>query len=57
MAAIKKSQTDLGDTGRVIVRYSGTETLVRIMVEAADPDAVTEHVDNIAAAFARDLGA
>ncbi len=55
-AAIRKSQEDLGDRGRVIVRYSGTETLVRIMVEAEDPAAVNEHVENITAAFAKDLG-
>ncbi len=29
---------DLGDTGRVLLRASGTEPLVRVMVEAADED-------------------
>jgi phosphoglucosamine mutase len=55
-AAIRKSQNELGDAGRVIVRYSGTETLVRIMVEAEDLATVEQHVDSIASAFARDLG-
>ena len=55
-AAIRKSQQELGDRGRVIVRYSGTETLVRIMVEAEDHAAVEAHVENITAAFIKDLG-
>lgn len=55
-AAIRKSQAELGDRGRVIVRYSGTETLVRIMVEAEDHAAVAAHVENITAAFVKDLG-
>jgi phosphoglucosamine mutase len=54
--AIKRSQEQLGESGRVIVRYSGTETLARIMVEAEDPGAVDRHIESIAAAFARDLG-
>jgi phosphoglucosamine mutase len=56
MAAIAQSERELGDTGRVIVRYSGTENLVRIMVEAAEAAAVRRHVDAIEAALARELG-
>jgi phosphoglucosamine mutase len=34
-AAVATAETELGDTGRVLLRPSGTEQLVRVMVEAA----------------------
>ncbi|MGB3909241.1 MAG: phosphoglucosamine mutase [Pseudolysinimonas sp.] len=38
-AAVRSVEGRLGDTGRVLLRPSGTEPLVRVMVEAADADA------------------
>lgn len=35
-AAVLSAEKELGDTGRVLLRPSGTEQLVRVMVEAAD---------------------
>ena len=41
MEAIKDVETQLGDQGRVLVRYSGTQNLCRVMVEGPT-DHVTE---------------
>ena len=35
-AAVAAAETELGETGRVLLRPSGTEPMVRVMVEAAD---------------------
>ncbi|MGN6721649.1 MAG: phosphoglucosamine mutase [Marmoricola sp.] len=38
LAAVAEAETELGDSGRVLLRPSGTEPLVRVMVEAATAD-------------------
>jgi phosphoglucosamine mutase len=47
--AIRDAQTRLGDGGRVLVRPSGTEPALRVMVEGSDPALVTELAEAIAA--------
>ena len=54
--AIKQSQSELADRGRVVVRYSGTEPLARVMVEADDADAVERATSRIAGAIESTLG-
>ena len=46
--AISAAEEKLGDTGRVLVRESGTEPLVRVMVEGKDMDMVKRLADGIA---------
>ena len=54
--AIRSAEKSLGDGGRVLVRYSGTEPKVRIMVEGEDKGVIQGYADDIAAAFRAELG-
>jgi phosphoglucosamine mutase len=36
--AVAEAEAELGDSGRILLRPSGTEQVVRVMVEAADED-------------------
>jgi phosphoglucosamine mutase len=48
-AAIVAAEAELGDTGRVLLRPSGTEALIRVMVEAADESTATRVAESLAA--------
>jgi phosphoglucosamine mutase len=37
-AAVREAEAELGDTGRILLRPSGTEQLIRVMVEASDQE-------------------
>jgi phosphoglucosamine mutase len=54
--AVADAERDLGDAGRVLVRASGTEPLVRVMVEAETPDLARRHADEIAEVVRATLG-
>ena len=58
--SVAKAITDcclkLGERGRVVVRYSGTEPLARVMVEGADAQAVQDHTALIAEAIETAIG-
>ncbi len=53
---IREVEADLGDRGRVLVRYSGTEAKMRVMVEAADEASIDPHIDRIIEAAREELG-
>ena len=53
---VRDCEAALGDSGRVLVRFSGTEPLARVMVEAADMRQVEEFTARIAGAIEREIG-
>jgi phosphoglucosamine mutase len=56
VAAIHAAEIDLADSGRVVIRYSGTEALARVMIEAESEPLMRHHADTIAAAIRTELG-
>lgn len=53
--AIQQVQQELGDSGRVLVRPSGTEPVIRVMAEGPDEEALQKHVTQIAETIQREL--
>lgn len=54
---IKDAEKKLGDEGRVVVRYSGTENIARVMIEGKDAAAIDAMARGIADAFRGAIGA
>jgi len=54
--AIKQAEAELGDTGRVLVRASGTEPLVRVMAEASEQEVAADVVDRLVEIVKSELG-
>jgi phosphoglucosamine mutase len=55
-AAIRAAEVELADSGRVVIRYSGTEALARVMIEAESEPLMRHHADTIAAAIRTEIG-
>jgi phosphoglucosamine mutase len=55
-AAIAAAEKELADSGRVVIRYSGTEALARVMIEAESEPLMRHHADTIAGAIRSELG-
>jgi phosphoglucosamine mutase len=53
---VRECEAALGESGRILVRFSGTEPLARVMVEASDPRQVDEFTARIAGAIEREIG-
>ncbi|MDR1244626.1 MAG: hypothetical protein LBJ98_01445, partial [Endomicrobium sp.] len=51
---IKACEKSLGSDGRVLVRYSGTENLLRVMVEGKDIDEIKNIAESIADAVEKE---
>ncbi|HMC32400.1 MAG TPA: phosphoglucosamine mutase [Candidatus Angelobacter sp.] len=56
MAAIRQAEQQLNGNGRINVRYSGTESLARVMVEAENEETVSTLANSIAAVIDSALG-
>ncbi len=56
-ASIRAAEEELKDSGRVVIRYSGTEPLARVMIEAESEAGMRYHAEAIADAIRNELGA
>jgi phosphoglucosamine mutase len=56
VTAIAAAELALGNSGRVVIRYSGTEALARVMIEAESEPLMRHHADAIAHAIRTELG-
>ena len=55
-AALKAGEAALGAAGRIVLRYSGTERKIRVLVEARDQAVVDKWTEKLTAAIHQDLG-
>jgi phosphoglucosamine mutase len=54
---IKVINKELGSSGRVLLRYSGTESLIRVMLEGEDLELITKYCDRLAEIVKSEIGA
>lgn len=55
-AAARKTETELGDKGRLLLRYSGTENLARVMIEGENQAAIEAQATHLAQIIKQNLG-
>lgn len=54
--AVRRATRELGDEGRLVLRYSGTEPLARVMIEGPDQATIERLADEVLAAIAGAVG-
>ncbi len=54
--AVRNAEAELGEKGRVLVRYSGTQNLCRIMAEGPTAEIIRDVCDRIATAVRKEIG-
>lgn len=54
--AAKKVDAELGDTGRLLLRYSGTENLARVMIEGQDQETIMRQAEELAEVIKKSIG-
>jgi phosphoglucosamine mutase len=55
-SVIAKKEKELQDSGRILVRYSGTENKARVMVECENEAECKKHASDVAEVIERELG-
>ncbi len=55
-SAAQKTEAELGDTGRLLLRYSGTENLARVMIEGKDQETIDRQAGELAEIIRKNLG-
>jgi phosphoglucosamine mutase len=55
-AAVSEVEELLSQKGRLLLRYSGTEPLARVMIEGEDQSQIEEYAHRIAGAIEREIG-
>ena len=54
---VKETEQALGSAGQVLLRYSGTEAKIRLLIEGKDADYIQAQADKISAAIVAQIGA
>lgn len=55
-AAVQRIEGELGEDGRVLLRYSGTEPLARVMVEGPDPEGIQAQAQSLVDLLRHEIG-